>query len=105
MSVLNCASCGTKINESDAYFGAKGQVCVTCHSQDASMDSAQFREAADPENFMPRSAEPDGALHHTFEPDAHGTTRTVSIHAGPLGLIIKLFLALYHRLKGRPTAD
>lgn len=97
--MINCAVCGASVSEADAYFGESGQVCGACHASTEADDSERFREAAD----APIGA--DGSFHKStthVDEDGRVVTRSVSIDAGPLGVIIKLIMGLIRKLTGKP---
>jgi hypothetical protein len=99
MAAVTCASCGTSVDEFDTYFGESGQVCGACHSSTEASDSARFREAAE----APMGGLPDGTFEKsttTVKEDGSVVTRTVSVSAGPLGMLIQLIMGLIRKLTG-----
>ena len=99
MSMIDCAVCGASVSEGEAYFGESGQVCGACHASTEADDSERFREVAD----APIGA--DGGFHQStthVDEDGRVVTRSVSVNAGLLGVIIKLIMSLIRKLTGKP---
>ena len=98
MAMISCSMCGVSVSESETYFGESGQVCGACHASIEADDSARFREAAE----APVMA--DGSFHHStahVADDGRVVTRSVSVDAGLLGVIIKLIMTLIRKLTGK----
>ena len=102
MAAVTCSSCGKSVDEADTYFGESGQVCGVCHANTEAEDAARFREAADPNSLSGGLA--DGSFHKTsthVDDDGRVVTRTVSVDAGPIGMIIKLIMEIFRKLTAK----
>ena len=90
----HCARCGKAVPAADTYLSAHGAVCAPCHSMTELSDAAEFQEAAS----SGPPALPDGHLTHTHV-DEDGREYSLTVSAGPLGVLIQLLQGLFRAIR------